>query len=485
MTGGRIRRTAAVLGAALAAALSATPAAAAAPPAHALRPTPAPSHHVTPTAEQGRRPVPVTIHPTPIPAPLPHGTRPPTPRPTPTPTHRPHPTPSHVYTPRPPGGSQPVPHPAQGPTPQAWSPDGWLAYVQLADARRRESQLKEERALLLAQLQQAEAEQALLNRQLAAGAAEQQGLGAASIASGFRLHSLEFQLAELRTTSAATSERLDFARLLATRPDLLLKAVEGGELLRLLSDGLASAAPVSTLAAEHSSQLQASAALEKQRQQAAQAADSVAGRLIAVRDEQRRQQDRSATAAAHLGGAQADLAAIDPRIAEAERQAWEAAAAMPDPEFAALSAGHTTQYRFIWPEPSAWISQGFGPSSLLGEPAYLGFAHFHQGLDLAAPTNTIVFAADDGAVIAAVQGNYGYGNYVMLAHPGGVITLYGHLNRILVAEGESIIQGQPIGLEGSTGYSTGPHLHFEVRVDGEPVDPAPFLPDGGPSPYRV
>jgi len=72
----------------------------------------------------------------------------------------------------------------------------------------------------------------------------------------------------------------------------------------------------------------------------------------------------------------------------------------------------------------------------------------------------------------------GYGNYVVLAHRNGVATLYGHLAASLVKPGDSVVQGQPIGLEGSTGNSTGPHLHFEMRVSGQPVDPRPFLPPG-------
>jgi murein DD-endopeptidase MepM/ murein hydrolase activator NlpD len=74
---------------------------------------------------------------------------------------------------------------------------------------------------------------------------------------------------------------------------------------------------------------------------------------------------------------------------------------------------------------------------------------------------------------------------VVLAHAGGFDTLYGHLSTALVKVGQVVSQGTPVGLEGSTGNSTGPHLHFELRVNQRPVDPTPYLPPGAPSPYKV
>jgi murein DD-endopeptidase MepM/ murein hydrolase activator NlpD len=150
----------------------------------------------------------------------------------------------------------------------------------------------------------------------------------------------------------------------------------------------------------------------------------------------------------------------------------------------ASSAGHSKQYRFMWPEPDAQISQGSGPSTLWFEPAYQGFAHFHTGIDLVLPAGSPVLAADDGIVILVGSGNTGYGNYVVLEHTGGLTTLYGHLSTAVVKVGQQVSQSQPVGLEGSTGNSTGPHLHFELRIDGKPVDPSPYLPPGPPSAFR-
>ena len=150
-----------------------------------------------------------------------------------------------------------------------------------------------------------------------------------------------------------------------------------------------------------------------------------------------------------------------------------------------VSAGHSTKYRFIWPEPKALISQGFGPSHLALEPPYAGYAHFHTGIDLVEPFGSPVFAADDGVVALVGSSSQGYGRYVVIAHSGGLDTLYGHLSTALVRVGQVVVQGQTIGLEGSTGNSTGPHLHFELRIKQQPIDPTPYLPPGAPSAFNA
>ena len=103
-----------------------------------------------------------------------------------------------------------------------------------------------------------------------------------------------------------------------------------------------------------------------------------------------------------------------------------------------------------------------------------GVRRFHTGIDLAAPYGTLVKAADGGQVI---QVGYfgGYGNSVMLYHGGGYATWYAHLSSFSVSVGQSVQRGQVIGRVGSTGWSTGPHLHFEVRINGAPQDPRAHL----------
>jgi len=106
-------------------------------------------------------------------------------------------------------------------------------------------------------------------------------------------------------------------------------------------------------------------------------------------------------------------------------------------------------------------------------PIY-GVRKLHTGIDVAAPSGTAIRAAGDGVVVFAGRWG-GYGNCVILDHGGGTATLYGHCSRLAVASGQKVSQGQTIAHVGSTGLSTGPHLHFEVRRDGHPVDPMGYL----------
>lgn len=104
----------------------------------------------------------------------------------------------------------------------------------------------------------------------------------------------------------------------------------------------------------------------------------------------------------------------------------------------------------------------------------LGRRMGHKGIDLAAPTGTPIYATADGTVSRA--GPYSsYGNYVAIEHGGKIQTRYAHMSRIAVEAGTKVKKGELIGYVGSTGRSTGPHLHYEVRVDGEAVNPVPYM----------
>jgi murein DD-endopeptidase MepM/ murein hydrolase activator NlpD len=164
----------------------------------------------------------------------------------------------------------------------------------------------------------------------------------------------------------------------------------------------------------------------------------------------------------------------DALIAKANQQAWAQLALWLQSNSAGGTSATPTEGLAL-PLTGAVVTQPFGPSTLWFEPAFDGYPHFHTGIDLAAPENTPVLAAADGVVAVVASSQVGYGNYVIVAHQNGVATLYGHLNVALVKVGDSVMQRQPIGLEGSTGNSTGPHLHFEVRINGQPVDPMPLL----------
>ncbi|MEA5472531.1 M23 family metallopeptidase [Spirulina sp. 06S082] len=105
------------------------------------------------------------------------------------------------------------------------------------------------------------------------------------------------------------------------------------------------------------------------------------------------------------------------------------------------------------------------------------FHRYHEGLDIAGSTGTPILAAGDGTVIKAGWDDWGLGNAIALQHEDGSRTVYGHNQRLFVRVGETVRQGQTIAEMGSTGNSTGPHLHFEVLPNGrDPVDPLLFLP---------
>ena len=102
------------------------------------------------------------------------------------------------------------------------------------------------------------------------------------------------------------------------------------------------------------------------------------------------------------------------------------------------------------------------------------WGRLHAGIDLAAGTGSPIRAAAAGTVTASGSEG-GYGRAGRILHPDGTVTVYAHLSAITVSEGERVEAGEQIGREGNTGNSTGPHLHFEVRIDGSPVDPASWL----------
>ena len=125
---------------------------------------------------------------------------------------------------------------------------------------------------------------------------------------------------------------------------------------------------------------------------------------------------------------------------------------------------------FCWPTgPYQFISSYFGWRVLRGQP------NCHTGLDIAAAYGTAIYAADNGTVKLAAYTNTGYGYYIMLDHHNGIVTIYGHCSALLVETGDVVARGQTIALVGSTGNSTGNHLHFEVRVNGTAVDPTIYL----------
>ena len=140
------------------------------------------------------------------------------------------------------------------------------------------------------------------------------------------------------------------------------------------------------------------------------------------------------------------------------------------------------------PMPTWVITQPYGCTGFGLEPARGGCAHFHFGIDLAAPPGTPVSTvlAGQAEVFAPAGSGGGYGLHVVVHHGAGVETMYAHLADVAVADGQAVGGGTVLGHEGSTGMSTGPHLHFEVREAGIAVNPTEvfpgiFGPEGQPS----
>ena len=126
--------------------------------------------------------------------------------------------------------------------------------------------------------------------------------------------------------------------------------------------------------------------------------------------------------------------------------------------------------------PSRTPLEGLTMTSNFGMRVHpvLGGARAHKGVDLAAPVGTPIYATADGIVGKAAWFG-GYGLYVQLEHGNDLQTRYGHMSRLNVAEGQRVHKGEIIGFVGSTGRSTGPHLHYEVRVSGAAVNPIPYM----------
>ena len=125
--------------------------------------------------------------------------------------------------------------------------------------------------------------------------------------------------------------------------------------------------------------------------------------------------------------------------------------------------------------PSIWPVEGIVTSSFgEREDPFNGEGAFHAGLDISAPTGTLVRATGDGLVDSAAMEN-GYGREITVDHGHGVRTVYGHLSGMVVLAGQHVTRGQVIGYVGQTGRSTGPHLHYEVRINNVPVNPHKYL----------
>lgn len=182
-----------------------------------------------------------------------------------------------------------------------------------------------------------------------------------------------------------------------------------------------------------------------------------------------------------ISASEGNLAELEKDIAEQEQHIRNMEAEIRKKEEearkAAESAGKTYNtvaignIKFIWPCPSSSrITSNFGDRESPTE----GASSSHKGIDIGAAAGNSILAAASGTVTISTY-SYSAGNYIMIHHGGGVYTVYMHCSELLVSAGQEVTQGQIIAKVGSTGYSTGPHLHFGIRVDGSYVNPAKYV----------
>ena len=175
-----------------------------------------------------------------------------------------------------------------------------------------------------------------------------------------------------------------------------------------------------------------------------------------------------AKAAAAEAAAQASINAIIAQM-QAEEEAARQEAAENNQQY--TGTGSTATGTYIWPCPSStYVTSAFG----MREHPLFGDERPHSGIDIAGSAGSEVLAADSGTVAVATYSS-SYGNYVTIYHSNGDYTLYAHMSSLAVAAGQNVTQGDVIGYVGSTGWATGPHLHFEIRVNGSTVDPLSYF----------
>jgi len=401
-------------------------------------------------------------------------------------------------------------------------PFGATADTSPSDAQQQQALIDQIRAQLGSNLADALAAQQQLRNSLQDNAAQQQAVQAKIAEVQKKIADLDVQIADAQRREAILAQRIaaerkqlrELAHAIYVAPTSVLVVL--GE-AQSLSDLITRIADLN-VAGARATELKGSLALdlnqiqaEREKEQAARdeqikLREQLDGELSQLKALQAQQEQSMADLQVKINQTQTELYLLSRQSAQLAQQVTDMLQQQQDAIIAAAmqavwtqvqlwsqsnnvgqiptSAGHSTRYRFIWPEPQAHISQPFGPSSFWFEPPYGGYPHFHTGIDLVEPFGSPVYAADDGVVALVGSSSSGYGNFVVIAHSGGLDTLYGHLSTAVVKLGDRVSQGQPIGLEGSTGNSTGAHLHFELRINQKPVDPTPYLPPGAPSSFK-
>ena len=392
-----------------------------------------------------------------------------------------------------------------------------------SDPAQQQAIIDQVRAQLGSNLADALAAQQQLQQSLQDNAAQQRVLEGKISAAEAKIADLDVQIADAKRREAILARRIEakraqlrqLARAVYTAPESALVVLAESESLSDLLTRIADLNVAGARAAEIKDSLKrdlAALQLEREKEEAARAEqiklrDQLGSDLSQLKSLQAQQETSLAQLEVKIAQTRIELARLNTQSAQLAQQVTQMLQQQQDAIIAAAmqsvwtqlqlwvqsnnvgqiptSSGHSTKFRFIWPEPQAQISQPFGPSTYWFEPPYGSYPHFHTGIDLVEPFGSPVQAADDGVVALVGSSSSGYGNYVVIAHSGGLNTLYGHLSTALVSVGQQVTQGTVVGLEGSTGNSTGAHLHFELRINQNPVNPAPYLPPGAPSAFKA
>ena len=198
---------------------------------------------------------------------------------------------------------------------------------------------------------------------------------------------------------------------------------------------------------------------------------------MAAQDELKAQEDEVDKLIAEISAQEDLLEEMEEELNKAAK-ALDAQIKAKEREYAAQVANVPSESGYLWPLPGGYNTI----SSLAGGRIHpvTGKPGNHAGIDIPAPSGTNIYAAKSGVVIHAAKGtgsSWSYGNYVIVSHSDGTSTLYAHMSRIGCKEGQTVKQGDVVGYVGTTGRSTGNHLHFEVRVNGTRVDPVDYFKD--------
>ena len=392
-----------------------------------------------------------------------------------------------------------------------------------SDPAQQQAIIDQVRAQLGSNLADALAAQQQLQQSLQDNAAQQRVLQGKISAAEAKIADFDVQIADAKRREAILARRIEakraqlrqLARAVYSAPESALVVLAESQSLSDLLTRIADLNVAGARAAEIKDSLKrdlAALQLEREKEEAARAEqiklrDQLGSDLSQLKSLQAQQETSLAQLEVKIAQTRIELARLNTQSAQLAQQVTQMLQQQQDAIIAAAmqsvwtqlqlwvqsnnvgqiptSSGHSTKFRFIWPEPQAQISQPFGPSTYWFEPPYGSYPHFHTGIDLVEPFGSPVQAADDGIVALVGSSSSGYGNYVVIAHSGGLNTLYGHLSTALVSVGQQVTQGTVVGLEGSTGNSTGAHLHFELRINQNPVNPAPYLPPGAPSAFKA